>query len=57
MAEESEDFKQVQKILRKNACGDDPEDHFVNCFGPYQNPSEIDPFIAGKFPFALTKID
>ena len=49
MAKESEDFKQVQKTLQQNVCGDDPEDHFVNCCGPDQNPSEIDPFIDGKF--------
>ena len=49
MAKESEHFKQVQKTLRQNVCGDDPEDHFVNCCGPDQNPSEIDPFIDGKF--------
>ena len=44
MAEESKEFIQVQNILRKYACGDDPENHFVNCCGPDQKPSEIDPF-------------
>ena len=57
MAKESEDFKQVQKTLRQNVCGDDPEDHFVNCCGPDQNPSEIDPFIDGKFQVVLMKFD
>ena len=57
MAKESEDFKQVQKILRKNSCGDDPENHFVNCCGPDQNPSEINPFVDGKFQVVLMKID
>ena len=55
MAKESEDFKQVQKILRQNVCGDDPEDHFVNCCGPDQKPSEIDTFIDGKFQVVLMK--
>ena len=40
MAKESEPFKQVMKILRKNICGDDPENHFVNCCGPDQKPSD-----------------
>ena len=40
MAKESEPFKQVMKILRKNICGDDPENHFVNCCGSDQKPSE-----------------
>ena len=56
MAEKSEDFKQVQKTLQQNVCGDDPEDHFVNCCGPDQYPSEIDPFIDGKFQVVLMKI-
>ena len=56
MAEKSEDFKQVQKTLQQNVCGDDPEDHFVNCCGPDQSPSEIDPFIDGKFQVVLMKI-
>ena len=45
MAEESNEFIQVQHILRKYTCGNDPENHFVNCCGPDQKPSEIDPFI------------
>ena len=57
MAKESEDFKQVQNILQQKACGDDPEDHFVNCCGPDQNPSEIDLFIDGKFQLVLMKVD
>ena len=44
LAKESDEFKQVQTILRQNTCGDDPENHFVNCCGPDQKPSEIDPF-------------
>ena len=40
MAKESKPFKQVMKILQKNICGDDPENHFVNCCGPDQKPSE-----------------
>ena len=56
MAEESKEFIQVQHILQKYTCGDDPENHFVNCCGPDQNPSEIDPFIDGKFQVVLMKI-
>ena len=44
---ESDEFKQVQTILRQNTCGDEPENHFVNCCGPDQTPSEMDPFIEG----------
>ena len=40
MAKESEPFKQAMKILQKNICGDDPENHFVNCCGPDQKPSD-----------------
>ena len=40
MAKESEPFKQVMKILQKNICGDNPENHFVNCCGPDQKPSD-----------------
>ena len=40
MAKESKPFKQVTKILKKNICGGDPENHFVNCCGPDQNPSK-----------------
>ena len=47
LAKESDEFKQVQTILRQNTCGDDPENHFVNCCGPDQKPSEMDPFIEG----------
>ena len=47
LPKESDEFKQVQTILRQNACGDEPENHFVNCCGPDQTPSEMDPFIEG----------
>ena len=47
MAKESEKFKQVMKVIQKNICGDDRENHFVNCCGPDQTPSEMDPFIQG----------
>ena len=40
MAKESEPFKQAMKSLQKNICGDDHENHFVNCCGPDQKPSE-----------------
>ena len=40
MAKESEKFKQVMKLIQKNICGDDRENHFVNCCGPDQKPSE-----------------
>ena len=53
LAKESDEFKQVQTILRQNTCGDDPENHFVNCCGPDQKPSEIDPFIAGMYCSSL----
>ena len=39
-SKESKAFKEVQRILRKYTCGDDPKDHFVNCCGPDQKPSE-----------------
>ena len=42
VAKESDEFKQVQTILRQNNCGDDPEDHFVTCCGPDQKPSEFE---------------
>ena len=41
-SKESKAFKEVQRILRKYTCGDDPKDHFVNCCGPDQKPNEID---------------
>ena len=53
LAKESDEFKQVQTILRQNTCGDDPENHFVNCCGPDQKPSEIDPFIHGMYYSSL----
>ena len=54
LAKESDEFKQVQTILRQNTCGDDPENHFVNCCGPDQKPSEMDPFIEGIVHLFLT---
>ena len=51
---ESDEFKQVQTILQQNACGDEPENHFVNCCGPDQTPSEMDPFIEGIVHLFLT---
>ena len=47
MAEESKEFIQVQHILQKYTCGGDRENHFVNCCGPDQKPSEIDHSIDG----------
>ena len=47
LPKESDEFKQVQTILRQNTCGDEPENHFVNCCGPDQKPIEMDPFIEG----------
>merc|ERR1712008_47179 len=41
VAIERDEFKLVQTMLRQNTCGDDPENHFVNCCGPDQKPSEI----------------
>ena len=41
VAKESEEFNQVQTIIQQNACGNDPVNHFVNCCGPDQEPSEI----------------
>ena len=40
VAKQSEPFKQAMKILQKNICGDDPDNHFVNCCGPDQKPSD-----------------
>ena len=48
VANETKEFMQVQRILRQNTCGDDPEDHLVNCCGPDQKPNEIDSFNEGK---------
>ena len=45
---EKKEFKEVQRILRKYTCGDNPKDHFVNCCGPDQNPNEIDASNDGK---------
>ena len=39
---EKKEFKEVQRILGKHTCGDDPKDHFVNCCGPDQKPNKID---------------
>ena len=39
---EKKEFKEVQRILGKYTCGDDPKDHFVNCCGPDQKPNKID---------------
>ena len=47
VAIERDEFKLVQTMLRQNTCGDDPENHFVNCCGPDQKPSEIDHLIDG----------
>ena len=48
VAKESDEFNQVQTILRQNTCGDDPENHFVNCCGPDQKPSKIHHSIDGN---------
>ena len=48
VANETKEFMQVQRILRQNTCGDDPEDHLVNCCGPDQKPNKIDSFNEGK---------
>ena len=49
MAEENEEYQQVQTILQKNTCGDDPKNHSVNCCSPNQKSNEIDPLIKGIF--------
>ena len=49
MAEESEEYQQVQTKLQKNTCGDDPKNHFVNCRSPDQKSNEMDPLIKGIF--------
>ena len=54
LTKEKKEFKEVQRILRKHTCGDDPKDHFVNCCGPDQTPSEMDPFIEGIVHLFLT---
>ena len=48
LTKEKKEFKEVQRILRKHTCGDDPKDHFVNCCGPDQKPNEIDDSNDGK---------
>ena len=47
-SKESKAFKEVQRILQKYTCGDDPEDHFVNCCVSDQKPKEIDSSNDGK---------
>ena len=49
VSKESDEFNQVQTILRQNTCGDDPKNHFVNCCGRDQKPSQMDPFIKGMY--------
>ena len=48
VSKESDEFNQVQTILRQNTCGDDPKNHFVNRCGPDQKPNKIDASNDGK---------
>ena len=44
VAQESEEFKEVRKMIQQYTC-DGPEDNYVICCGRDQKPSEDDPLI------------